>query len=61
VLNLKGKKFWDYQRDQLSKLGLTIDYGLVARGASASILANAAKPAVAVRKMKAALMPFLGR
>jgi len=61
VLNLKGKEFWDYQRSELKKLGLEIDYGLVLRGAFASILANAAKPAAAVRKLKAALMPFLGR
>ena len=61
VLNFKGKEFWDYQRSELEKLGLEIDYGLVARGALASILANAAKPAAAVRKLKAALMPYLGR
>lgn len=61
LLNLKGKEFWDYQRSELEKLGLTIDYRLVLRGALASIAANAAKPAVAVRKLKSALLPFLGR
>jgi len=61
LLNLRGKAFWDYQRSELEKLGLTIDYRLVLRGALASIAANAAKPAVAVRKLKAALLPFLGR
>jgi hypothetical protein len=61
VLNLEGKEFWDYQRSELAKLGLTIDYRLVVRGALASMLANAAKPAAAVRKLKTALIPFLGR
>ena len=61
LLHLKGKEFWDYQRRELAKLGLTIDYGLVLRGALASILANAAKPAVAARKLKAALTSFHGR
>jgi glycosyltransferase involved in cell wall biosynthesis len=61
VLNLKGKQFWDYQRSELEKLGLTIDYGLVLRGALASLLANAAKPAVALRKLKAALLQSVGR
>jgi glycosyltransferase involved in cell wall biosynthesis len=61
VLNLKGKEFWDYQRGELEKLGLEIDYGLVLRGALASMLANAARPAAAVRKLKAALLQSFGR
>lgn len=61
LLNLKGKEFWDYQRNELGKLGLRIDYGLVLRGALVSLLANAAQPAVAARKLKSALLPFLGR
>ena len=55
LLNLKGKKFWDYQRRELAKLGLKLDYRLVLNGALTSIFANATKPLAAGRKLAAAV------
>lgn len=55
VLKFKGKKFWNYQRTELAKLGLELDYWLVLDGTLRSILANAAKPLTAGRKLTAAV------
>jgi len=60
VLNVKGKAFWDYQRRELAKLGLRIDYGQVLRGAFASLRANA-QPLLAATKVKLALRHILSR
>jgi glycosyltransferase involved in cell wall biosynthesis len=61
VLNFKGKKFWDYQRSELAKLGLKIDYGRVVQGTLSSIWANATRPAVAGRKLRTVLSQKMGR
>jgi glycosyltransferase involved in cell wall biosynthesis len=61
VLNFKGKKYWEYQRTELAKLGLKIDYIRVLQGTVSSIWANATRPAAAGRKVKALLAQMLGR
>ena len=61
LLNFKGKTFWDYQRRELAKLGLKLDYGLVLKGAIGSAIANVKRPDAAGHKVRAALSSLIGR
>jgi glycosyltransferase involved in cell wall biosynthesis len=60
VLNLRGRKFWDYQRRELETLGLELDYRLVLRGTLSSIRANFKRPVLAGKKLKTALSRVFG-
>src|SRR5262245_9923211 len=61
LLNLKGRRFWSFQRRELANLGLRLDYGQVVWGAMLSVVKNLLKPALGAKKLGGVLSQRVGR